>query len=155
MLELCTNPKLQSIELTTFHNFAGRTLAGSMLMKKDNKTHVLSTYLPMKMMNVIFADSNFIGSKKMISKECFMFKFTNKETTKPIRYFVNWSDKIVTHTVKKDKIENWIKKEYFGNSLSSTTMDEKNKIQFLTQKTNNVSEISLKPFSFTLLQAGE
>ena len=155
LLELCTNPKLQTIELTTFHNFAGRTLSGSMLLKKENKTYVLSTYLPMKMMSVLFSDSRLVGSKQIIAKECFAYQFTDKETSKQLIYFINWSDKSVMHTMKKSKKDDWIKTEYFADELYSTTMDEKNTFQFLTQKIKYVSEINLKPYSITLLQIDE
>ena len=45
LLEILTNPALKSIELTTFHNMAGRTISASMLLRKKDKMHIMSSYI--------------------------------------------------------------------------------------------------------------
>ena len=52
-LELSSNSELQPIELTTFHNLGGRDVAGSIFMNDGNKTHIHSTFLPIKILSNI------------------------------------------------------------------------------------------------------
>ena len=155
LLEVSANKNLQSIELATFHNFAGRTLSGSMLMKKENRMLILSTFYPMQMLNSLFYNPDYVLNKKILTDECFIYNFSDKKTKKQLIYFVNWSDKAVSHTIKGGMQSDCIKKEYFGNSLYSTTLDERNKILINRQKLESLSEIQLKPYSFTMLSIDE
>ncbi len=143
LLESSTNPSLINIELTTFHNMAGRTISGSMLLKKKDKMHVLSTYRPMKMLNKVFQNSDFKASKVDFEKECFKYIFTNDK--KQIICWVNWSGNI-----HSDKIHEgvWVKEEYFGEKLHSTTL---NNDRLIYNKAEVVNEINIKPFSFTMV----
>ena len=155
LLEVTANTELSTIELATFHNFAGRTLSGSMLMKKENKTHVLSTFTPMQIMSKLYINPNYILENKQVKDDCFIYNFSDKKTNDKLSYFVNWSNKSVTHKIKNGMQSNWLLQEYFGSTLYSTTLDDKDKIFTNTQKPQGIKELQLKPYSITVLSTDE
>ncbi len=147
LLEILTNPILKSIELTTFHNMAGRTISASMLLRKKGKMHVMSSYMPMYMISNIFKNQNYVSSKEIIDENCYKYIFTDKN--KSLIFWVNWSDKS-----KSDIIPNgiWNKREYYGAELYSTTFEEEG----IYYDIENVQkEIELKPYSFTMIIENE
>ena len=147
LLEASTNPKLKSIELTTFHNMAGRTLSASMLLKKKNKMHVLVTYKPMKMLSEIFQNKDYKATKEDIGGECFKYIFTKED--RQIICWVNWSEKELSAQIPAGS---WIQKDLSGENLYSTTFDQ-DEIRYNEKEVTN--KIMLKPYSFTMLIQNE
>ena len=149
LLEVSTNPKLKNIELSTFHNMAGRTLSGSMLLRKNNDMHVLSTYRPMQMLGNIFLDENYKGKKINISDECIKYVFSQDTSDKNIICWVNWSEDELSAQIPSGS---WMQKEFSGENLYSTTFD-KDEIRYNEKEV--VNKIILKPYSFTMLIQNE
>jgi len=147
LLELSTNTKLKSIELTTFHNMAGRTLSASMLLKKKNKMHVLVTYKPMKMLSEIFQNKDYKATKEDVDGECFKYIFTKED--RQVIFWVNWSSKKLSDQIPAGS---WIQKDFLGKNLYSTTFDQ-DEIRYNEKEV--VNKIILKPYSFTMLIQNE
>ena len=153
LLEVSTNPKLKNIELSTFHNMAGRTLSGSMLLRKNNDMHVLSTYRPMQMLGNIFLDENYKGKKINISDECIKYVFTQDISDKKIVCWVNWSEENLLDSQMLNG--RYIKKEYCANDLFSTSFDKDGLKYFMTDHTANNERINIMPYSFTMIMFNE
>ena len=147
LLEASTNPKLKSIELTTFHNMAGRTLSASMLLKKKDKTHVLVTYKPMKMLSEIFQNKDYKATKEDVGEGCFKYIFTKDD--RQIICWVNWSEKELSTQIP---VGSWMQKDFSGKNLYSTTFDQ-NQIKYNEQEVKN--KIILRPYSFTMVIQNE
>ena len=149
LLELSTNSKLSNIELATFHNMAGRTLSGSMLLKKDNNMHVLSTYVPMLMLGELFLDDEYLGEKISLSDKCIKYIFTQHSSDKKIIYWVNWSeDNFLDSQILNGK---YIKKEYYAKDLFSTSFDKSGLNYFETDQIFNNERVNIMPYSFTMI----
>ena len=155
LLEVSTNKKLKTISLATFHNFAGRTLSGSMLMKKENKTHVLSTFTPMQMISKLYSTPDYILHKKQVQEDCFIYNFSDKRSNNKLTYIVNWSNNKVSYVLQDEMQLSCLMQEYFGRTLYSTTLNEQEKIFTKTQRLNGIIQIQLKPYSLTVLSANE
>ena len=147
LLEASTNPKLKNIELTTFHNMAGRTLSASMLLKKKNKMHVLVTYKPMKMLSEIFQNKDYKAIKEDIGGECFKYIFTKED--KQIICWINWSAKELSTQIAAGS---WMQKDFSAENLYSTTFDQ-NEIRYNEKQVRN--KTILRPYSFTMLIQNE
>ena len=143
LLEASSNPKLKSIELTTFHNMAGRTLSGSMLLRKKNEMHVLITYKPMQMLSELFQDKDYECRIEDFEEECFKYIFTKDD--RQVIFWVNWSSKELETQIPTGF---WIQKYFFGKNLYSTTFD-KNEIKY--KEKDVVNKIELKPYSLTMI----
>ena len=149
LLELSTNSKLSNIELSTFHNMAGRTLSGSMLLRKDDNMHVLSTYTSMQMLGNIFLDENYMGKKINISDECIKYVFTQDISDKKIICWVNWSEEgLLDSQMLNGK---YIKKEYYAKDLFSTSFDKDGLKYSKTDHTVNNERVDIMPYSFTMI----
>ena len=147
LLEASTNPKLKSIELTTFHNMAGRTLSASMLLKKKNMMHELVTYKPMKMLSEIFRNNDCKATKEDVGGECCKYIFTKEDGQ--IIFWVNWSSKQLSTQIPAGS---WIQKDFSGENLYSTTFDQ-DEIRYNEQEV--INKIILKPYSLTMVIQNE
>ena len=147
LLEASANPKLKSIELSTFHNMAGRTLSASMLLKKKNKMHVLVTYKPMKMLSEVFQNKDYIASKEDVEGELFKYIFTKDD--RQIICWVNWSVDELSAQIPSGS---WMQKEFSGENLYSTTFDQD---EIIYNEKEVVNKIILKPYSFTMVIQNE
>ena len=149
LMELTTNKELQNIELTTFHNLAGRTISGSMIMMKKNQSQLLVSYTVMQMMHEIFASIDFSATKQELSDDCFLYTFNAK--SKKLQCCINWSDK-----EKKLKInlnQDVTINEFYGNELFSTNKLGETTYNVLYNK--NTVACVLKPYSITLVKYNE
>jgi hypothetical protein len=151
-LEIATNPKLKNIELSTFHNMAGRTLSGSMLLRKNDKTHILSTYRPAHMLSEIFLDENYNIEKVNLSDECFKYVLFQDNNDKKIICWVNWSENEI-HTQTLDG--RYLQKEYYGKKLFSNTFDQDGIIYREKKETFYDEGIKINPYSITMIIQGE
>jgi hypothetical protein len=144
-LELLTNPLLQNIELTTFHNLAGRDFGGSIFQMKNNNTHIQSTFIPIKMISKFFKDDKTIVSKEQINDDIYKYTFSNDNGIVSICW-VNWSKK----NFKTDLISNNFNKieECYALNLYSKNSDN-GAIQYkkIALRKNNL--LTLKPYSIT------
>ena len=98
---------------------------------------------------------NYILEKKQVKDDCLIYNFSDTKTNDKLSYFVNWSNKSVTHIIKNGMQSNWLLQEYFGSTLYSTTLDDKDKIFTNTQKPQGITELQLKPYSITVLSTDE
>ena len=147
-MELTTNKKLQNIELATFHNLAGRTISGSMIMIKKNQSQLLVSYRVMQMMHEIM-DLEFTGNKQEISNDYFLYTFNSDSEN--IQCYINWSDQEKTININLN--QNVIIKEFYGNELYSTNKLGETSYNVLYGK--NTSSCVLKPYSITLVKYNE
>lgn len=148
LMELTTNKKLQNIELATFHNLAGRTISGSMIMIKKNQSQLLVSYRVMQMMHEIM-DLEFTGNKQEISNDYFLYTFNSDSEN--IQCYINWSDQEKTININLN--QNVIIKEFYGNELYSTNKLGETSYNVLYGK--NTSSCVLKPYSITLVKYNE
>jgi hypothetical protein len=138
--------KESNINIATFHNLAGRTLSGAMMMKNNNKTRMNATFNSMKIVKELFTDSLFFEHKLEFKKECFEYCFVSADKSKKLYYWINWSG----IPVKIDVNRKGKKLEYFGENLFDKNIGDSqfkyNVIDF------DGSEVDLKPYSVTLLE---
>ena len=147
-LEILTNPLLQNIELTTFHNLAGRDFGGSIFQMKNNSTHIQSTFIPIKMISDFFEDDNPIVLKEQINDNLYKYTLSNNNGIASVCW-VNWS----MEEVKTDLISNNFNKieECYARNLYSKNSDN-DAIQYkkTTFRKNNL--LTLKPYSITIIK---
>jgi len=147
-LEILTNPLLQNIELTTFHNLAGRDFGGSIFQMKNNSTHIQSTFIPIKMISDFFEDDNPIVLKEQINDNLYKYTLSNNNGIASVCW-VNWS----IEEVKTDLISNNFNKieECYARNLYSKNSDN-DAIQYkkTTFRKNNL--LTLKPYSITIIK---
>ena len=135
-----------NIELATFHNLAGRTFSGSMIMRRDDQTKKNATFNSMKIVKELFNESLFLAHKSEIQKDCFEYCFVSEEETRKLYYWVNWSGEPVNALMKLTGKRH----EYFGVNLFDKNSGSK---EFEYDITNFVdSELNLKPYSITFFE---
>lgn len=145
LLELASL-KESNIDIATFHNLAGRTLSGSMIMKKNSKTKKNATFNSMRIVKELFRDSLSLMHKSEIKKDCFEYCFMSEEENKKLYYWINWTGE----PIKTDVRLTGKKSEYFGGNLfdknSDNTEFQYNMRDFVDSKVN------LTPYSVTLFE---
>jgi hypothetical protein len=136
--------KNSNIDIATFHNLAGRTLSGSMIMIKNQKKKKNATYNSMKIIQELFDEEFVLEHKNEIKKDCFEYCFISKEKT--IYYWINWTNELI----KIDMNFTGDKFEYFGDNLYDK---DSGNTQF-TYNTNSCvkCDISLSPYSITFFE---
>ena len=135
-----------NIDIATFHNLAGRTLSGSMIMRRNNKTHINATFNSMRIVKGLFRDSLFLAHKSEITKDCFEYCFISKEENRKLYYWINWSDA----PIKIDMKLTGKKSEYFGETLYDKNAGNTKLKYNITDCLN--SQVNLKPYSITLME---
>ena len=145
LLELASL-KESNIDIATFHNLAGRTLSGSMIMRKNSKTKKNATFNSMRIVKELFRDSLSLMHKSEIKKDCFEYCFMSEEENKKLYYWINWTGE----PIKTDVRLTGKKSEYFGGNLfdknSDNTEFQYNMRDFVDSKVN------LTPYSVTLFE---
>ena len=135
-----------NIDIATFHNLAGRTISGSMIMRRNKKTHKNATFNSMRIVKELFKDSLFLVHKSEIKKDCFEYCFMLEDGNKKLYYWINWTGE----PIKTDVRLTGKKSEYFGENLfdknSDNTEFQYNMIDFVD------SEVNLTPYSVTLFE---
>ena len=138
--------KESNIDIATFHNLAGRTLSGSMIMKENNKTKKNATFNSMRILQGLFRDSLFLAHKYEVKKDCFEYCFISAADNKKLYYWVNWNK----DSVNLDLEFKGRKTEYFGEHLFDKNSDDKkfnyNMMGFVDP------EVILKPYSVSLFE---
>ena len=143
-LELISNKRYEEIELTTFHNLAGRDFGGSVFQKKDNQTFIQSTYAPLQIVSKFFNEENLKVNRKK-DENLHIYEFYKEDKLKYLCY-INWSKKEKTIKYKKANMIT----QYGGKNLYDLN-SEKNRIFFNKEKPNN-SNVSILPYSITLIE---
>ena len=105
--------KNSNIDIATFHNLAGRTLSGSMLMWEKQKSMKNSTFNSMKIIKELFRGKVSFYSKSEIQKNCFEYCFISSKTNKKLYYWINWTDNVIDIDI--ELMGQYSK--YFGNNL--------------------------------------
>ena len=145
LLELASL-KESNIDIATFHNLAGRTLSGSMIMRKNSKTKKNATFYSMRIVKELFRDSLSLMHKSEIKKDCFEYCFMSEEENKKLYYWINWTGEPIKTNVRLTGK----KSEYFGGNLfdknSDNTEFQYNMRDFVDSKVN------LTPYSVTLFE---
>ena len=137
-----------NIDIATFHNLAGRTLSGSMIMSKNQKKHKNATYNSMRIIKALFSEEFFLEYKNEIKKDCFEYCFISKEKDKKLYYWINWNNELM----KIDRKLTGEKTEYFGDNLYDKNSGN-TKFTYTTSSCLN-SKITLSPYSITFFEGG-
>jgi hypothetical protein len=135
-----------NIDIATFHNLAGRTISGSMIMRRNKKTNINASFNSMRIVNELFRDSLFLEHKSEIKKDCFEYCFMHEDGNKKMYYWINWTEK----HVNLDLILSGKKSEYYGENLFDKNLANK-ELQYNLKAYVN-SEVTLKPYSVTLFK---
>jgi hypothetical protein len=144
-LELISSNDYKSIELTTFHNLAGRDFGGSIFQMKNNKTYIQSTFYPIQLLSNIFSNDKLEVSSKKLTDEVFQYSFFKSGELKKI-IVINWNDN--EFFIDKNSFQK--KTEYYSKYL----FDLNSENQGLNYKTSNIEteRILIKPYSLTLVE---
>ena len=136
-----------NIDIATFHNLAGRTLSGDMIMIDKNKARKNATFNSMMILQTLFADSLYILHKNEIQQDCFEYCFLNLKDNRRIYYWINWSEnpKRLDLSYFSGK-----KSEYFGRNLFDKNMDN-NRLEYKVIDFAG-TEMKLEPYSITLFR---
>ena len=135
-----------SIDIATFHNLAGRTISGSMIMSRNNKTNKNASFNSMRIVKELFRDSFFLVHKSEIKKDCFEYCFMLEDGNKKLYYWINWTEKPINSAL----ILTGKKSEYFGDNLFDKNLVNQ-KFQY-NLKSHINSEVILMPYSITLFE---
>lgn len=144
-LELISSNDYKSIELTTFHNLAGRDFGGSIFQMKNNKTYIQSTFYPIQLLSNIFSNDKLEVSSKKLTDEVFQYSFFKSGELKKI-IVINWNDN--EFFIDKNSFQK--KTEYYSKYL----FDLNSENEGLNYKTSNIEteRILIKPYSLTLVE---
>ena len=144
-LELISKDNYKSIELTTFHNLAGRDFGGSIFQMKNNKTYIQSTFYPIQLLSNIFSNDKLEVSSKKLTDEVFKYSFYISGELKKI-IVINWSDD--DFFIDKNIFNK--KTEYYSKYLFDLNSDNEG----LVYKTSNIEteRILIKSYSLTLVE---
>lgn len=102
LLELYSNPKLSSIELTTYHNLGGRDVSGPIFRGYKEKIEIHSTYYPMMMIGKIF-ENNVVRITKERNEEVYLYKCFNKDNVEVLSYKLDWKNYKLSCTYNIDR----------------------------------------------------
>jgi hypothetical protein len=144
-LELISKDDYKSIELTTFHNLAGRDFGGSIFQMKNNKTYTQSTFYPIQLLSNIFSSEKLKVFSKKLTDEIFQYSFFMDEKLKKV-IVINWNDE--EFFIDKNSFNK--KTEYYSKYLFDLNSDGEG----LTYKTSNIEgqRILINPYSLTLVE---
>mgnify|MGYP005635732917 FL=1 len=144
-LELISSSDYKSIELTTFHNLAGRDFGGSIFQMKNNKTYTQSTFYPIQLLSNIFSSEKLKVFSKKLTDEIFQYSFFMDEKLKKV-IVINWNDE--EFFIDKNSFNK--KTEYYSKYLFDLNSDGEG----LTYKTSNIEgqRILINPYSLTLVE---
>jgi hypothetical protein len=144
-LELISKDDYKSIELTTFHNLAGRDFGGSIFQMKNNKTYTQSTFYPIQLLSNIFSSEKLKVFSKKLTDEIFQYSFFMDENLKKV-IVINWNDE--EFFIDKNSFNK--KTEYYSKYLFDLNSDGEG----LTYKTSNIEgqRILINPYSLTLVE---
>ena len=135
-----------NIDIATFHNLAGRTLSGSMIMMRERKANKNATFNSMRIIKGLFRDSLFLIHKSEIKKDCFEYFFMSEKENKKLYYWVNWTAQPVNTNLRISGKRH----QYFGEDLFNKNTDNNgfkyNMIDLID------SEVSLTPYSITVFE---
>ena len=147
-LEIISEKTFKTIELTTFHNLAGRDFGGSIFQMKNNETLFQSTYIPIQMIGKFFNDDNLSVKKEIIDKKILKYKLY-KDNELVSECWINWSKKSrkISSSLKMYKT---IKQNYSSNlyNLNSDT----GKINFIENSIDRIDNFVIRPYSITLIE---
>ncbi|MEC9209680.1 MAG: hypothetical protein VX762_04565 [Bacteroidota bacterium] len=135
-----------NIDIATFHNLAGRTLSGDLIMWEDNKSRKNATFNSMRIVKELFRGSLFSVHKSEIQKDCFEYCFISEKENRRLYYWINWS----REPIKIDIRRTGKKVEYFSENLFDKNSGSKAFPYNITDFVN--SEVNLKPYSITFVE---
>ena len=92
LLNLLSDPELESVKIATYHNLAGRDLSGSIFQNQKEDVIVHSTYEPFSMISMIFHEDVVKILQIKLENSLYVFKCYNSKDKNVITYFVNYSD---------------------------------------------------------------
>ena len=147
-LELLSNPDLQNIDLTTFHNLAGRDFGGSVFQMKNNTTLIQSTFYPLQIVSNVFSNKEINVLKEQVDDDIYQYIFSDNEGVVSICW-INWSEKKYNTSVANydfNKIE-----ECYSGALYTKNSDERS-IKYVKSNYKKNSSMILKPYSLTLIK---
>lgn len=148
LLELSVSKSFSKIELATFHNLAGRDVSGSVLMNKSGITEVHTTFYPFQMLSEMFNQKSLTIDKTKINDLCYVYTCKDNNNEK-YKYIINWSSEVQEISFKEVLSQTTLK-EYFGKELYFKN-GEKGDINYTIIDVNNMSELTIKPYSLTLV----
>ena len=109
LLELLSNPNLQSITIATYHNLAGRDVSASILKGVKDGFEIHSTYQPLKYIRDIFEYDISTIEKKVIDN-IFTYNCFNQNGNLIISYVLDWNQYQI-------KYKNFISDNPFNNTV--------------------------------------
>ena len=144
-LELISNDDYKGIELTTFHNLAGRDFGGSVFQMKNNKTYIQSTFYPIQLLSNIFSTEKLKVFSEKLTDDIFQYSFFMHKKLKKV-IVINWNDE--EFFIDKNSFNK--KTEYYSKYLFDLNSDNEG----LIYKTSNIEggRILIKPYSLTLVE---
>ena len=96
LLELLSNPNLQSITIATYHNLAGRDVSASIFKGVKDGFEIHSTYVPLKYIRDIF-EYDISTIQKEVIDNVFTYNCFNKNGDLIISYVVDWNQYQIQH----------------------------------------------------------
>ena len=138
--------KYCNIDIATFHNLAGRTLSGDLIMIENNKYKKNSTFNSMKIISKLFTSEFFFLHKSEVKKNFFEYCFISQKENRKLYYWINWSGE----SQKTDMVASGKQIEYYSENLyDKNSMNKEfiyNEIDYKSHK------INIKPYSITLFE---
>ena len=90
LLELISNPNLQSITIATYHNLVGRDVSASIFKGVKDGFEIHSTYVPLKYIRDIF-EYDISKIEKQVTDNVFTYDCFNKNGNLIISYVLDWN----------------------------------------------------------------
>ena len=147
-LELLSNPDLQNIDLTTFHNLAGRDFGGSVFQMKNNTTLIQSTFYPLQIVSNVFSNKEMHVLKEQVDDDIYKYIFSDNGVVVSVCW-INWSKKKHNTSVANydfNQIE-----ECYSGALYAKNSDER-AIKYIKANYKKSLSMILKPYSLTLIK---
>ena len=147
-LELISNPDFKTIELTTFHNLAGRDFGGSIFQMKDNRSLTQSTFHPIHLISNFFIEGRYKVVNE-IDDGVYTYSLINNNNEVVSECWINWSDRQHTPNLTENNFS--VKLECFSSKLFNLNSED-DAIQYREGNHHPSSKLILKPYSITLVK---
>ena len=144
-LEIMSNPNLENITLTTYHNMGGRDYGGSIFRYTKEILEIQSTYYPFTFLSNIF-HNKVARIDKELDGEVFIYKCFDKDNKHLLTIVINWSIKEYKEIANKYKSA----QQFYSNDLFNKAGIDGKLLEFNSQSRDK--GLLVYPFSISLIK---
>lgn len=149
LVEMLSNSDLQNIKIATYHNLAGRDVAGSIFQGFNESFITHSTYFPFSISSFLFEkDIIKIAKDNVDGKDVFIYNCYNSDNKIQMIYIINWSNKDFDYSVNENMK---LFKSFYSKNLYDIA-DEKGNLSSELYILEEDSNPLIRPYSISIIE---